>query len=121
MDIFGQIYCLDQGNALGRYITHYRSQYFSPTGYMGYDWQLKDGADKLIHAKLQSLILEISADEDTPEEVSNIIRVTLPDAARKIYDDLEEEMFAELDNGEIVTAVSAGAMTSKISQVADGG
>jgi SNF2 family DNA or RNA helicase len=45
----------------------------------------------------------------------------LPPAARKIYEDLEEEMIAVLDNLEVVTALSAAAASMKCRQVANGG
>ena len=33
LDLWAQIYLLDQGERLGRYITHYRKNYFWPTEY----------------------------------------------------------------------------------------
>ena len=57
LDIFGQVYILDLGNALGRYITHYRNAYFYPSGFGGYDWKLQTGADKRIQERIKPLTL----------------------------------------------------------------
>jgi hypothetical protein len=43
MDLFGTMLMLDDGAALGRYITHYRDQYFT-VGYDGFTYELMPGA-----------------------------------------------------------------------------
>jgi SNF2 family DNA or RNA helicase len=123
MDLFGQIYVLDLGKALGQYITHYRANYFSLTGFGGYTWVLKDGSEEAIQAAVKPYILRLDAEDylKLPQLQTNIIRVELPSKARKIYDQLEEEMIAELDGGNVVEAVSAGAVSQKCCQVANGG
>ena len=45
--------------------------------------------------------------------------VKLPPAARKVYKSLEEDMFAEVDEGEIM-AVNPGVLSAKCRQVANG-
>jgi SNF2 family DNA or RNA helicase len=84
---------------------------------------LQAGADKLIQKAIAPYILRLEAEDyiDMPEVVLNNIRVSLPEGARKVYDDLEEEMFTQLDNGVNVNVASAGAMTNKLAQVANGG
>lgn len=121
-NLFGQVYILDLGNALGQYITQYRFTYFFPTGYGGYTWKLKSGADKAIQEKLKPLCLRLEAEDyiKMPKLIPNVIRVDLPAKARKTYDDLEEELFAKIDEGE-VSAVNAAAASMKCSQVANGG
>jgi SNF2 family DNA or RNA helicase len=70
------------------------------------------------------MVLRLDAEDylDMPELVNNTIRVELPTAARKIYDDMEDEFLAELAAGAItVTATNAGAALNKCSQIANGG
>ena len=123
LDLFGQIYVLDLGNALGQYITHYRLNYFTPTGYGGYTWVLKEESDKAIQERIKPLVLRLDAEDllKLPRIVPNVVRVDLPDKARKVYDDLEEEMLTVLEGGHTVEAVSAGAASVKCAQVANGG
>lgn len=56
LDLFGQIYILDLGNALGRYITTYRMNYFDASGYGGYSWVPRKGHDTC--TKCSSEVLE---------------------------------------------------------------
>lgn len=123
LDLFGQIYILDLGKALSPYVSHYRANYFSPAGTMGFKWVLNPESDKAIQQRIRPLCLRLEAKDylELPTEVPLNIRVELPPKARRIYDELEEEMFAELDNGAVVTAVNAGVLSGKCSQVANGG
>ena len=122
LDLFGQMYILDLGNALGRFVTHYRSRFFYPSGFGGFDWKLQEGAEQEIQEAIRPLVLRLK-DEDyltLPQIVTNVIKVALPPAARKIYDDLEEELIAEIGDAEVVTAATAAAASIKCRQVANG-
>lgn len=123
MDLFGQIYILDQGAALGRYITQYRSTFFDPVGYMGYDYRLKPGAAEAINDRIKLLALRMAAKDylDLPERVDNRVVVELPAKARKLYQDLERQFLGLLESGEVLTAPSAAAVGIKLRQIANGG
>ncbi len=119
LDLFPQIYIVDQGAALGRFITHFKMLYFINPDMLGWTWVPKTGAEEEIQRLIKPYILRME-NKDLPAVQENIIRVELPKDARKVYDDLEEEFLAQLENGEIVTAVSAGTATIKLSQIANG-
>jgi SNF2 family DNA or RNA helicase len=121
MDVFGQAYILDQGASLGRYITHFRNSFFYPSGYGGYDWQLRDGADLQIMDRLKPIVLRMSAEDwlDMPDKTVNLIYVSMPPEALRKYRTLEKEFFAKLDKG-VVNAVNAGALSMKLRQFASG-
>lgn len=125
LDIFGQVYLMDLGRSLGEFITHYRRKYFAPTGHEGFDWKLKDDAksEKEIYKALKPYVLRLKAEDhlDMPALVENVVRVTLPDAARRAYEDMEAEMFHEMDSGEKLMALSAAAASGKCRQIANGG
>lgn len=122
LDLFGQAYVIDGGHALGRYITHYRHQFFLPTGYGGYTWKPQDGAEERIYATIKSFALSTRAEDhlDLPELVEQNLWVTLPERARRIYDQLEEDLLVYLD-GKTVTAANAAVASGKCRQVASGG
>jgi hypothetical protein len=44
LDLFGQCYVIDMGNALGQFITHYRFKYFYNPDGQGWKWVLQSGA-----------------------------------------------------------------------------
>jgi hypothetical protein len=121
MDLFGQAFVLDMGRALGQYITHYRNMYFYPTGFGGYDWKLQEGAADRIYAAMRPLSLRMQAEDylDMPRIINVTISVEMPKAARKIYDDMEEELFAEMGVDEFV-AVNAASASTKCAQIAQG-
>jgi len=121
-DLFGQIYLLDLGAALGRYITHYRMMYFNPGGFGGYDWFLKPGADKQIYSRISPLVLRMDAKDwiNLPPKIETDVIVELPAEARRAYNEVESKFTIELAEGS-VTAVNAAAATVKLRQVANGG
>lgn len=121
MDLFGQMYVLDQGAALGRFITHYRQLYFEPAGFMGYEWQLRHGADREIYRRIKGTVLRIGDEHlDLPRRVDVQHIVELPPAARKIYNEVEQEFISAFEDGEIVAA-NAAVASNKCAQIANGG
>jgi SNF2 family DNA or RNA helicase len=122
MDLFGQIYILDMGAALGRYITHYRNTYFYPSGFGGYEWKLQEGAEAKIKERIRPFTVHLEDKDylELPEIVINDIYIDLPEEARAIYDEMEKEMIIAWDAGDI-TAANAAAASNKCCQIANGG
>jgi len=122
MDLFGQVYILDGGAALGRYITHYRHTYFDPTGYGGYDWVPKPDAEERIKQALKPLVMYVSEEEnlDLPQLVNQRLFVDLDARSRKIYDAMEQEFFTTI-KGQAYQAVCAAVAGGKCRQIANGG
>lgn len=120
MDLFGQCYMLDTGRSLGPYVTAYRNEYFDQ-GRDGFSWVLKDGAEQRIYDRIKPLALRMSAEDylDMPTLIENNIRVELPEKVRAMYDQLEEDLIAKLDEG-VVVAATAAAASMKCRQVASG-
>lgn len=122
LDLFGQIFLLDGGSALGQYITHYRMHYFDQTGYGGYTWTPRDGAEEAIYDRLKPLVLRMSAADylDLPPYIPNTIRVDLPEKAKKIYEQMESMLITSIED-DVITAANAGAASGKCRQIANGG
>lgn len=123
MDLFGQVYILDLGSSLGRFITHYRQKFFIPTGFGGYEWKLRDGANEEIIEAITPLCLQLSAEEylQMPQLEYRSITCILPPKVRKIYDTLEEDFITTLESsGNSIVALNAAAAGTKLRQVANG-
>jgi len=122
LDLFGQMYVVDLGASLGKYITHYRNTYFNPSGYGGYTWVPQAGAEQRIHAILAPRTLRMSAEEflQLPPLIESDIRVQLPTKAYRLYEEMEREFMLELDDGE-VTAANAAVKLGYLRQIANGG
>lgn len=122
LDLFGQMYILDEGQSLGRYITHYRTKFFFPSGYGGYDWQPQPDADQRIGEAIAPLTFRKDLKDlgiDLPEIVWDDIWVDLPPAAMKLYKQMEDELVASIESGAVVAENSAVA-SGKCRQIANG-
>ena len=122
LDLFGQVYVLDEGASLGTYITHYRNKYFyKPPFGSEYDLVPHAWAGEEIAKKIAPLCLVLDRKEhlDMPDLMFNDIWVDLPPAARAKYKQMEDELIAEIEAGTIIAANSAVA-SSKCRQIANG-
>jgi len=121
MDLFGQIYILDQGAALGQYITHYRNNYFYPSGFGGYTWTPQNGALERITERIAPLVLRMEAKDylDLPELVVDKRFVDLPPEAASVYKAMEDSLIALLESGEI-TAANEAVASGKCRQICGG-
>lgn len=122
LDLFGQIFILDLGAALGQYISHYRAKYFYKSGFQGYDWKLQPGADKLIQERIKPLTLRLDAEDhlNMPKLIVNPVYIDLDPKSWGLYKEMEDELIVALERGDI-TAVSAAVASGKCSQIANGG
>lgn len=122
LDLFGQIYVLDEGDSLGAFITHYKTKYFYPVDRMGYELAPHSWAPDEIAKKIAPLCLVLDRKEhlEMPELIFNDIIVDLPLKARGQYDLMENAMVAMLESGNIIAA-NAAVASSKCRQIINGG
>ncbi|MCK9513696.1 MAG: DEAD/DEAH box helicase [Pigmentiphaga sp.] len=120
MDLFGQMLVLDDGAALGKHITYFRDQHFVQ-GYTGFDWKLREGSAERIEEKIAPYVLRMSSDDylELPPLVDNVISIRLDSKAARLYEEMKQDMLVTLPEG-VVTAANAGAVYSKLSQMANG-
>jgi len=122
LDLWAQMYCVDQGASLGTTITGYRNRFFHQAGYMGYELKLNPGAEQVIQDLVKDRALRIQAEGniDVPPLSFEDHYLTLPTNAKKQYKALEKELFVELDNGEELEVMNASALSNKCLQFAGG-
>jgi len=125
-DLWGQVWFLDQGVRLGRSFESFKSRWFQSVqvGADRYAVRLDPlpFAQTQIEDKLRDLCLSLDARDyfDISEPIVNVIRVELPARARRLYRDMEREMFLALECGTEVEAFNAAAKTIKCLQLANG-
>jgi len=124
IDLWPQLYLLDGGKRLGRTISSYREQYFTPgqrNQFVVYNWILKDEAEKAIHEKIGDICISMMAKDylDLPERIDNYIEINLPASAMNKYKQLAKDLVLELDEDDI-TAANAAVLTNKLLQMANG-
>lgn len=116
-DLWGQIWFLDEGERLGRTFSAFETRWFRK-GYDGYSLVPYDHTQAEVEERLKDICLTVTG-LDVDEPIVNPIYVDLPPAARKVYDAMEVEMFAVL-NEEGVEAANAAVRTQKCLQLANG-
>lgn len=125
IDLWAQIYLLDQGERLGRTLTEYRNRYFNPgrrNGYVVYDWVPKPGAEDEIYSKISDICVSMKACDyiKLPERVDVVHTVKLDDVARAAYAEMEKEAVLELGPDAVVDAGTAAVVSNKLLQIANG-
>lgn len=125
MDLWPQMYLIDQGERLGKTITGYRQRYFNPgktNGYVVYSYEPKPGSDEKIRGLISDICISMKADDylQMPELIVNDIPVRLSAPELKLYRQLEQEQLLQID-GEDVSALTAAAVCNKLLQMANGG
>lgn len=123
-DLWGQNWFVDHGQRLGRTHTAFMSRFFRPK-FSGYGVELMPFSDKLIHEALKDVTLTLDPKDwfDIQEPITKVVKVELPARARKVYDDLEDELFAELMSGDKIFEIEVfnqAGLTNKCLQVASG-
>ncbi len=124
IDLWPQVYLLDGGKRLGKTITSYRQQYFTPgqmNGHIVYNYNLKPGADETIHSRISDICISMLAKDylDLPERIDNKIEIKLSESTKKKYKQLEKDLVIELGENDI-TAANAAVLTNKLLQMANG-
>jgi len=116
-DLWGQIWFIDKGERLGRTFSAFSDRWFE-TGYDGFSKTPKANAQAEIEARLRDVCLTVDA-LPVDEPLFNPIYVDMPPKARRMYDDMEKHLFADLDSAGI-EAASAAVKTMKCLQIANG-
>jgi SNF2 family DNA or RNA helicase len=120
-DLWGQSWFLDAGVRLGRTYGAFSQRWFRPDQ-SGYGLEPLRDSQTEVQDRLRDVCLTIDAKDwfDLRTPIINDIMVKLPAKARKHYDEMEKEMFTELDTGEEIEAFNAAAKTQKCLQIANG-
>jgi len=124
IDLWPQIYLLDMGQRLGRFVTHYRERFFVPdkrNREMVYSYKPREGAEQRIYELIGDICISMKAADHLkmPDLIANRIDVQLNQQERKLYDTLKKDMVLKLKDGEI-DAVNAAALSGKLLQMAGG-
>lgn len=124
IDLWPQVYLLDQGEHLGKTVTGYRDRYFEPgrrNRTVVFNWDPKPGAEEAIYKKLEDLCVSMSASDwlQMPEKIDVEVRVQLPDPARQAYFQLERDLILPFTEGDI-TADTRAILSNKLLQMANG-
>jgi SNF2 family DNA or RNA helicase len=121
LDVWSQMFIVDEGQRLGAQVERFRSRFFSSAGFKGYGYEADDGAEERITQLISPVVLTMRAEDylDLPPTIKQEVYVDLPPNVRKLYDRLEKEMFLELEHVD-VEALNPAALSAKCWQLANG-
>lgn len=129
IDLWAQMFLIDEGKRLGKTITGYRDRFFTAgrkNGDIVYQWDLKSPAEETeqkISDLIKDICISMSAEDylKMPDKLMYYDRVKLSDKDFKAYKTFEREQVLEfIENGETITAASAAALGNKLQQFANG-
>jgi len=124
MDLWAEFRLLDMGKRLGRFITHYRDEFFQPdkrNGQIIFSYKPKPGAEQCIYDRISDITISMRATDhlNMPALISSECVVCLSQEERKRYEDMKRDLVLQLPDGE-VTAANAATLTGKLCQMANG-
>lgn len=124
MDLWAEFRILDLGERLGRFISHYRNNYFTPdkrNGMVVFSYKPLPHSEEAIYDRISDITISMKATDhlQMPERVINNIAIRLSDDERDKYRELKNTLVLCL-NGEEIDAANAAGLANKLSQMANG-
>lgn len=125
-DLWGQMYCIDMGDALGRTKTGYINNYFNTFSRGGIIINMtpRPGAEEQIVKKISPKVLTMKAEDylELPPMIEQTRWVRLPEKDMARYKDFEKEcvlQFSE-DDAPVSVASNAAVLCNKLLQYSNG-
>ena len=124
LDLWPQMYLLDMGQRLGRFIGGYRERFFVPdkrNREIIYSYKPREGAEEKIYELISDICISMKAVDhlNMPPIISNTIEVRMSLKEQGLYDEFQRNMILQLE-GEELDALNAAALSSKLTQMANG-
>lgn len=125
IDLWPQLYLLDQGKRLSKFITDFRDRFFtrvSMNGHVAYKYGLRQGADRQIHDLIGDICISMKKKDylELPDIIENKVMIKLSDKVKAAYDDFEETQVMQFLESEQIIAINGAALTNKLLQFANG-
>ena len=129
IDLWAQMYLIDEGKRLGKSITQYRDRFFTAgrrNGDIVYEYIPKspiEETEEKISSLIRDICLSMSAEDylKMPDKLVYYDKVRLSGKDLAAYKDFEREQVLEFLNSDtVITAASAAALSNKLQQYANG-
>lgn len=135
LDLWPQLYLLDQGQRLGKSLTSYRDKYFTAgkrNGHIIYRYDLKKDKnsdllgdayyEKEIYDKIGDICISMKAKDylTLPGRIERTVPVLLHGRNMDKYYEFEKKQILALEDAEDISAINAAALTNKLLQYANG-
>ena len=124
VDLWPQMFLLDEGQRLGKTVSEFRRNYLYPekgSGHVVYSYKPQATAEDEIYKKISDIVVSLKSEDwlEMPERIDNHIRIAMPPEVDAQYRKLERELILELGDAPIV-AQTAATLSNKLLQLANG-
>lgn len=126
LDVWHQVFVIDEGQRLGRTFFAFRNAVAFPVQ-VGpspnmVKWEEKPGASQVVSDLLSDISLRFELDEchDIPKNHRYPVPYSLTPQQRAAYGEMEKNAILEISQSEVVTAVNAAVLVGKLLQIASG-
>lgn len=123
MDLWAQIYLLDEGARLGKNITQFRTRYFDANTHGGHftDYKPKEDAEAAVLKAISDICVSMKAEDylELPACIEHDVPIVLDDKTMKAYKQFERDLLLTIDE-DTITANTAGVLTGKLLQFCSG-
>ncbi|AFE86286.1 SNF2-like protein [Bacillus phage PBC1] len=124
LDLWSQIYLLDEGARLGKTIGGYKDRYFNAgkrNGHVVYEWKKKPSAEENIYAAIDDIVISMKAEDwlDMPPRIDRNYVISLDEDSKARYDQLERDLLLPMQGADII-AQTAAVLSMKLLQLSSG-
>ncbi|MCF2651831.1 DEAD/DEAH box helicase [Anaeromassilibacillus senegalensis] len=124
LDLWPQIFLLDQGQRLGKSIGQFRERYFNPdkrNATTVFTYKPKDGTEQAIQNLIGDICISMRSEDylDLPDLLTDVTPVVLDARADRLYRQLEKEALLQVEE-DVINAGTAAVLTNKLLQLCDG-
>lgn len=125
IDLWSQMYLIDMGERLGKFVTTYRRNYFNPgqtNGHVVYNYKLKQNSEDHIYEKISDICISMKARDylELPDRIDRKVDVYLSEKDRFRYIEFEKKMILEFMDEEEISVANAAGLSNKLLQFANG-
>ena len=121
LDLWSQIFLIDNGKRLGKNITSYKNKFFEKKDFMGYIWELKKSSKNIIKNLLSDICITMKINDHIKLPKKKYINYycQFDKKTQTIYKKMEKDFFIQL-NENYVNAVSTAVCINKLLQICNG-
>jgi SNF2 family DNA or RNA helicase len=124
IDLWAQVYLLDEGLRLGKTIGQYRERYFNPdkrNATQIWSYKPKDDSENAVLSAISDICVSMKAEDylELPPLIQHEIPVKLDEKAQTAYAKFERDMLLTIDEN-TVSASAAAVLTGKLLQFCNG-
>jgi len=121
IDLWSELYILDQGERLGKFIKDYKDRFFTYNPY-NKKYGNRPDTEEVIYKKIGDICISMKAEDylDVPKKIDTILKVKLSPKELDRYEIFEKESVLALEDADDISAFNAAGLSTKLRQFANG-